>query len=183
MHAPLGAWLPAERHIQYDFYRTNRYLFCRFEDPSPSLYERMEMEGEKNYFEPTGLATKLPKDAHPTGITEGSGGKYHPTTPFHFHRPPPPPLVEEEEEKLEADGVDTLRNAETLIACSDGSYDAISRKAAFNWRIVDQDRNGLTTVSAPIMTNPKYLNSMRHTESGTIYQKQGLASKENQNIL
>jgi hypothetical protein len=107
LDAPLGAWLPAERHIQYDFYRTNRYLFCTFEDPSPSFYKRMEMEGEKNYFEPTGLVTKLPKDAHPTGITEGSGGKYHPTTPFHFHRPPPPPLVEEEEEKLEADGIDT----------------------------------------------------------------------------
>jgi hypothetical protein len=167
LDAPLGAWLPAERHIQYDFYRTNRYLFCRFEDPSPSLYERMEIEGEKNDFEPTGIAIKLPKDAHLTGLTEGSEGKYHPTTPFHFHPPLPPPIVEEEEEKLEATGVeDILQNAETLIAWSDGSYDAIARKAAFNWRIVDQDRNGLTTIIAPIMTSPKYLNSYRAEFAG-----------------
>jgi hypothetical protein len=72
----------------------------------------------------------------------------------------------DDEEIMEEDGLDILRRADELITCSDGSYDAIAQKAAFNWRIVDKDRNGLTTVSAPIMTNPKYLNSYRAEFAG-----------------
>eukprot|EP00956_Cyclotella_meneghiniana_P025350 scaffold52669_cov40-Cyclotella_meneghiniana.AAC.16 len=71
-----------------------------------------------------------------------------------------------------------LRNGETLIACSDGSYDPIEQKAAFNWRIVTENETGLTSGSAPVNTNPKYLNPKlllsrvcRPSGSDKIYEK------------
>jgi hypothetical protein len=167
LDTPLGAWLPTTRHIDYDVYRTQSYMFCKFNEPSPSLYERMEMPERSNYFIPTGIAHRLPRDAHPTDIMESSEEKYHATTPFALHREViENTTVGDDEEVLEEDGLSVLMRADELIACSDGSYDAIAQKAAFNWRIMDKGKNGLTTVSAPIMTNPKYLNSYRAEFAG-----------------
>jgi hypothetical protein len=144
----LGAWIPAVRHVQHDFYRTRFFVYARFDEHSPSLFERMEAKEGQNYFTPTGIAIKLPNDAHPTVVVEGLGDKFHPTTPFTFHRERQTSTESnDDEEKLEQNGLDILQDAEQLITCSDGSYDSIAKKAAFNWRIVDQDRRG--AVSRP----------------------------------
>ena len=62
--------------------------------------------------------------------------------------------------------MEILLKSETLITCSDGSYDLITAKAAFNWRIVTDSELGLTECSAPVNTNPKYLNSYRANMQG-----------------
>lgn len=72
----------------------------------------------------------------------------------------------DEGESMMRDGLDIFRNSAELIACLDGSYDAISCKASFNWRNVNSEEEGLTLISAPIMTNPKYLNSYRAEFAG-----------------
>ena len=64
-----------------------------------------------------------------------------------------------EDEEIDTPSIDILRDSDELIACSDGSYDPIEQKAAFNWRIVTPMEQGLTTGSVPVNTNPKYLNS------------------------
>jgi hypothetical protein len=65
---------------------------------------------------------------------------------------------DEDEEELEREAVDVVMESSELVACLDGSYDPISQKATFNWRIVTLEERGLTSLSAPVMTNPKYLN-------------------------
>eukprot|EP00956_Cyclotella_meneghiniana_P018844 scaffold31764_cov22-Cyclotella_meneghiniana.AAC.2 len=67
---------------------------------------------------------------------------------------------------MEIPPTNVLQESEELIACSDGSYDPIEQKAAFNWRIVTPMEQGLTTRSAPVNTNPKYLNSYRAEFAG-----------------
>ena len=57
---------------------------------------------------------------------------------------------------MDEDDLTALENSET-IACYDGSYNPIEQKAAFNWRIVR---------SAPVNTNPKYLNSYQAEFAG-----------------
>jgi ribonuclease HI len=61
LDTPLGAWLPRERHVEYDFYRTkdeafnrNRRNFLRYNEPTAS-----------NLFFAAGTSDSVPEDAHP----------------------------------------------------------------------------------------------------------------------
>eukprot|EP00956_Cyclotella_meneghiniana_P037017 scaffold133838_cov26-Cyclotella_meneghiniana.AAC.1 len=100
-------------------------------------------------------------------MTEGRDGHYHPDHQYNIiDYPNEQQRDSEEEENIEEDGLEILRNSDTLIACSDGSYDPLEQKAAFNWRIVTADEKGLTSGSAPVNTNPKYLNSYRAEFAG-----------------
>eukprot|EP00956_Cyclotella_meneghiniana_P019059 scaffold32310_cov26-Cyclotella_meneghiniana.AAC.1 len=94
-------------------------------------------------------------------------GHYHPDHQYNIiDYPNEQQRDSEEEEYIEEDGLEILRNSDTLIACSDGSYDPLEQKAAFNWRIVTADEKGLTLGSAPVNTNPKYLNTYRAEFAG-----------------
>eukprot|EP00956_Cyclotella_meneghiniana_P016715 scaffold26588_cov82-Cyclotella_meneghiniana.AAC.5 len=133
----------------------------------PSIYERYEMEGEANYFTRHGDRYKLPYESHPISMTEGRDGHFHPDNQYDIVDYPKDSQYEEnEEEEMETPPIDVLQESEELIACSDGSYDPIEQKAAFNWRIVTPLEQGLTTGSAPVNTNPKYLNSYRAEFAG-----------------
>jgi hypothetical protein len=141
-----------ERHIEYNAYRTRNHIFCPLEGHSPSLYERLTQSEASNYFVVDGGAMKIPKEAHPTTLLEGSEGKYHSADPYKMQ--PIPPTTEtavqlDEGESLVTDGLEILRNLTELIACSDGSCDAISCKASFNWRIVNAEEEGLTSITQP----------------------------------
>ena len=57
--------------------------------------------------------------------------------------------------------IQLLQNSTELIACSDGSVDPMSRKAAFNWRVITPDEVATIEHSAPTFTNPKYMDSYR----------------------
>ena len=93
--------------------------------------------------------------------------------------------TDEEGEEMNKTDLEILRNATCLKACSDGSYDPISSKAAFNWRVITDAGagTGLTDCSAPVNTNPKYMNSYRAEYAGLrslvrYIKKQKLHTKE-----
>ena len=73
--------------------------------------------------------------------------------------------TDNDEEDVGDDTLDLLLKLEILIACSDGSYDPITSKAAFK-RVVTDSEMGLTQCSAPVNTNPKYMNSYRAEYAG-----------------
>eukprot|EP00956_Cyclotella_meneghiniana_P030122 scaffold74968_cov57-Cyclotella_meneghiniana.AAC.13 len=157
---PLGLWYNVDRHVEYNVYRTQNIICKRPPTEGPSIYERYETVGEANYFTRQGDRYKLPFKSHPISMTEGREGHFHPDNQYDIVEYPNDSQYEtNEEEEMETPPMDALRESEELIACSDGSYDPIEQKAAFNWRIVTPMEQGLTTGSAPVNTNPKYLNS------------------------
>ena len=93
-------------------------------------------------------------------MTEGREGHFHPDNEYDIVEYPNDSHYETiEDEEIDTPSIDILRDSDELIACSDGSYDPIEQKAALNWRIVTPTEQGLTTSSAPVNTDPKYLNS------------------------
>eukprot|EP00956_Cyclotella_meneghiniana_P030412 scaffold76401_cov43-Cyclotella_meneghiniana.AAC.2 len=69
-------------------------------------------------------------------MSEGREDHYHPDHQYNIiDYPYEQQCDSEEDENIEEDGLEILRNSDTLIACSDGSYDPLEQKAAFNWRI------------------------------------------------
>eukprot|EP00956_Cyclotella_meneghiniana_P024467 scaffold49135_cov45-Cyclotella_meneghiniana.AAC.1 len=167
LDTPLGSWHNIERHIEYEVYRSQNIMCKRPVEEGPSIFERFETVGEANYFVRSGIRTTLVHASHPTSMTEGREGHYHPDHQYNIiDYPNEQQRDSEEEENIEEDGLEILRNSDTIIACSDGSYDPFEQKAAFNWRIVTADEKGLTSGSAPVNTNPKYLNSYRAEFAG-----------------
>lgn len=77
----LGKWLHAERHIVYDAYRTRNLIFCPLVDHGPSLYECFTQSEASNYYVVDGGAIKLPIEAHPITMLEGSEGNITRQTP------------------------------------------------------------------------------------------------------
>jgi ribonuclease HI len=135
----------------------------------PSIYDRLVSPQNSNYFVHNGIRKTLPTEAHPAELIETSEGKFQPRWKFSSivnKARQDEKRTDEDEEKAECENVDILERAEELIACSDGSYNPISQKAAFNWRIITREENGLTSVSAPVMTNQKYLNPYRAEFAG-----------------
>ena len=164
---PLGSWYKVTRHVEYEVYRTQNILCKHPLEEGPSIYERYETVGEANYFTRQGIRHRLPHDAHPTSMSEGRDGHFHPDTQYDIIEYPQERRREmDEEEEVEISSLETLQESEEILACSDGSYDPIEQKAAFNWRIVTPSEQGLTTGSAPVNTNPKYLNSYRAEFTG-----------------
>eukprot|EP00956_Cyclotella_meneghiniana_P013829 scaffold20268_cov64-Cyclotella_meneghiniana.AAC.10 len=167
---PLGKWYNnARRHISYEAYRTRKVLFVQQQEYGQICYNRYVTNEDRNYFVMEGISMKLPPDAHPVTTTVSRNGNliadqdYGNTTD---------PLLSEyqttdsDEEEVSGSNLDTLLDADTLITCSDGSHDPITAKAAFNWRIVTDKELGLTEYSAPVNTNPKYVNSYRAEYAG-----------------
>jgi ribonuclease HI len=169
LDTPLGAWYQTDRHISYDTY-TSRNIICRRQEtPGPSIYDRFTSPAGSNYFVADGLRLKLPIDAHSTEIFESSTGRFQPKWGFSSiinQARKDEKKSDEEDEEVEYENVETLEQARDLVACSDGSYNPVSQKAAFNWRIITKDEKGLTSLSAPVNTNPKYLNAYRAEFAG-----------------
>eukprot|EP00956_Cyclotella_meneghiniana_P019828 scaffold34484_cov39-Cyclotella_meneghiniana.AAC.4 len=164
---PLGSWYNIDRHVDYNAYRTQNIICIRPPTEGPSIYERYETVGEANYFTRQGDRFKLPFKSHPISVTEGREGHIHPDNQYDIVEYPNYSQYEvNDDEEIDTPSMDILRASEELIACSDGSYDPIEQKAAFNWRIVTPMEQGLTTSSAPVNTNPKYLNSYRAEFAG-----------------
>ena len=129
------------------------------------IYESYETVGEANTRQ--GDRFKLPFKSHPISVTEGREGHFHPDNQYDIVEYPNDSQYEvNDDEEIDTPSMDILRASEELIACSDGSYDPIEQKAAFNWRIVTPMEQGLTTGSAPVNKNPKYLNSYRAELAG-----------------
>ena len=105
---------------------------------------------------------KLPIDAHPVTTTLSRNGnliadqEYNNTENTDLTKYQ---QTDNDEEEVGDTTLEILQKSDTLIACSDGSYDPITSKAAFNWRVVTDSETGLTQCSAPVNTNPKYMNS------------------------
>jgi hypothetical protein len=126
-------------------------------------------DGEQELFHCGGHKTQLPPEAHPVELIESPEGKFQPKWEFSSTvngEREEEQKTDEDEEETECSEIAILEEASELIACSDGSYDPISQKAAFNWRIVTTNETGLTSLSAPVMTNPKYLNPYRAEFAG-----------------
>ena len=163
----LGSWYNVERHIEYDVYRSQNIVCKRPTELGPSIFDRYVTEGEANYFIREGTRITLPHASQPTSLSEGRDGHFHPDHEYNtIELPIERRRDTEEEDEIEHSDLDILLASEELIACSDGSYDPIEQKAAFNWRIVTPQEAGLTSGSAPVNTNPKYLNSYRAEFAG-----------------
>eukprot|EP00956_Cyclotella_meneghiniana_P010995 scaffold15408_cov41-Cyclotella_meneghiniana.AAC.13 len=169
---PLGKWYNnARRHISYDAYRTKRILFVQQQGYSPICYDRYVTNEERNYLVKEGISLKLPPDAHPVTTTVSRNGNLIRSR------------TDNDEKEVSGSNLDILLNAEVLITFSDGSYDPITAKAAFNWRIVTDSELGLTECRAPVNTNPKYLDSYRAEYAGiqslvNYLKTRGLRQKE-----
>lgn len=163
---PLGAWYNVERHIEYDVYRSKNVICERQTVEGPSIYDRYITKDDANYFVKEGTRHDLVHASHPTSLTEGREGHFHADHEYNMELTPIAIANTEEEEQIQATELDILLSSDELVACSDGSYDPIEQKAAFNWRIVTPNETGLTTGSAPVNTNPKYLNSYRAEFAG-----------------
>eukprot|EP00956_Cyclotella_meneghiniana_P036491 scaffold126323_cov89-Cyclotella_meneghiniana.AAC.1 len=136
LDTPLGSWYNIERHIEYEVYRSQNIMCKRPVEEGPSIFERFEIAGEANYFVRSGIRTTLVHASHPTSMSEGREGHYHPDVQYNIiDFPNEQQCDSEEDENIEEDGLGILRNSDMLIACSDGSYDPLEQKAAFNWRI------------------------------------------------
>ena len=116
-----------------------------------------------------GISLELPPDAHPVTTTVSRNenliadqdfGNITDSTLSEYQK------LDSDEEEVNGSNLEILLNSEVLTTCSDGSYDPITAKAAFNWRIVTDNELGLTECSAPVNTNPKYLNSYRAEYAG-----------------
>ena len=167
---PLGQWYRnARRHITYTAYRTRRVLFIQQSGQGPLCYDRYETNEKRNYFVEEGTSLKLPIDAHPVTTTLSRNGnliadqEYNNTENTELTKYQ---QTDNDEEEVGDTTLEILQKSDTLIACSDGSYDPITSKAAFNWRVVTDSETGLTQCSAPINTNPKYMNSYRAEYAG-----------------
>jgi hypothetical protein len=145
-------------------------IICRCQEtPGPSIYNRLVTMESRNYFTVEGRRHKLPPEAHPAELIESSERKFQPKWEFSSTvnaEREEDKKTDEDEEETECSDIAILEAAPELKACSDGSYDPISQKAAFNWRIVTTNEKGLTSLSAPVMTNPKYLNPYRAEFAG-----------------
>eukprot|EP00956_Cyclotella_meneghiniana_P019747 scaffold34268_cov43-Cyclotella_meneghiniana.AAC.6 len=91
-------------------------------EEGPSIFEQYEIAGEANYFVRNGIRHTLVHASHPTSMIEGREGHYHPD---HQHNIVDFPIEQrrdsEDEEDMDEDNLTTLKNSETLVACSDGS--------------------------------------------------------------
>jgi hypothetical protein len=139
LDTPLGPWYQTTRHLEYGQYMTRNTLCWRQETLGPSMFNRYKVFGQSNYFVADGERSGIPKEALPAEIIEISSGKFQPKWQYSItinaeraeeSRP------DEDKEQLQKDGLEVLRKAPVLISCSDGSYEPIAQKAAFNWRIV-----------------------------------------------
>ena len=169
LNSPLGAWYQGEGHIEYEVYRSRNVIFAGQEDAGPSMYQRLITTPDRNYFMEEGVTHKLPIEIHPISLTQSSTDKWIADHEYNLtinHSQIEEKRGDEVDEDTSEEEIEILRQADRLIACSDGSFDPIECKAAFNWRIVTAEDEGLTTASAPVNTNPKYLNSYRAEFAG-----------------
>ena len=149
-----------ERHIEYKVYRSKNVIRERQKVQGPFIFDSYITKDKANYFVKEGTRHELVHASHPTSLTEGREGNFHADHEYHMDITPVVPENTEEEEQVQAIELEILLSSKELVACSNGSYDPIEQKAAFNWRIVTPNETGLTTGSAPV-NNPKYLNSYR----------------------
>ena len=159
----LGCWLRVERHIVYDAYRISKTLFIRSQDIGTSSHKRYTIGIKSNYFMREGERHQLPPDTHPVDT-------YHKKHKYFSHQeyniaPIPPTCIVSTCDANTSD-LNTLKNTDELVACSDGSCDPITGKAAFNWRITTPDEIATIEHSAPTYTNQKYMNSYRSEYDG-----------------
>eukprot|EP00956_Cyclotella_meneghiniana_P031964 scaffold85834_cov44-Cyclotella_meneghiniana.AAC.5 len=162
LDTPLGSWYNIEGHIEYEVYRSQNIMCKRPTEEGPSIFERYKIAGEANYFVRNGIRHTPVHASHPTSMIEGRERHFHPDHQYSIVDFPVEQRQDSEDvEDMDEDDLTTLKNSETLVACSDGSYDPIEQKAAFIWRIVTENEMGLTSGSTPVDTNPKYFNSYR----------------------
>jgi hypothetical protein len=164
----LGAWYDADRHIEYDAYRSKNVICKRQQIQGASIYDKYIEDGKSIFFIQDGIRYQPTHKSHPIEITQ-HGDRIQACNPYFIAIDQERKSREngdEEEEETEEAGLQILLSEEKLVACSDGSFDPIDCKAAFNWRIVTPDERGLITASAPVNTNPQYLNAYRAEFAG-----------------
>eukprot|EP00956_Cyclotella_meneghiniana_P040113 scaffold187069_cov23-Cyclotella_meneghiniana.AAC.1 len=75
------------------------------------IHIRYEIAGEANYFVRSGTRTTLVHASHPTSMSEGCEGHYHPDHQYNIiDYPNEQQRDSEEDEDIEVDGLETLRN-------------------------------------------------------------------------
>jgi hypothetical protein len=137
----LGAWYDADRHIEYDVYRSKNVICKRQQTQGASIYDKYIEDGKSNFFIQDGIRYQPTHKSHPIEITQ-HGDRIQACNPYSIvidQERKSREKGDEEEEETEEAGLQILLSEEKLVACSDGSFDPIDCKAAFNWRIVTPD--------------------------------------------
>ena len=172
LDTPLGKWIQAPRHIEYDYYRTEEWVYERvYNREGIGAYQRYnQMSINKSKFYKEEVVDDLPD----TTIPIEAYVKHSFAFPTHQYALEQAPLQMSPEE-------DDMQNGELMhtnikkIGVSDGSVDPITGMAAYAWILTTRERKGHIKRKRPVLANPKYLNSYRAELSGLVDMLQYIA--------
>jgi len=160
---PLGKWLQTDRHLQYQYYRSQEWVYSRELELSTKFMRYTKCTSGHNAFkEDATVNDDLPGHVIPVEAYI----KYKFVYPIQKYETVQPTITPAMASNTVETNVEQLRMAEKLIAVSDGSLDPISGRAAYSWVITSMNRIGSIKRSLPVRANPKYITSYRAELAG-----------------
>ena len=166
----LGKWIDTDRHVSYDKYRTEQWMYIRQEGRdvlADGDYVRYELVNEHgNCFKATRDVVRRPPQ-HAIPMVAYTRERHQSAFALsEYDLQPAPPTIRSRDETIESHEPDLVRNAQRLTAVTDGSVDPVSGKAGFSWIITTPGRTAWIKCSKPVRSNPKYMTSYRAEMAG-----------------
>lgn len=156
---PLGPWLPAVRHIRYDKYRTEEWVYERQENG----FMRFKHEPYMHNTFSADTATDVVPD-HAIPVRSLVNGRYsHPLSEYNVGQveQPQPPADDTESHHPEL-----VKSATSATGVSDGSVDPVDGRGAFAWVLSLPGRTAWIKRRRPVRSNPRYMTSYRAEMAG-----------------
>ena len=152
---PLGNWLNTERHINYEWYRTESIIFQRVDNS----FQVFKNEDGGIKFTAGGNVRELPPLCHPTDCYLKDSNAY-PHFLYQITKVVDDTEQSEEDKEVSTDPLH-IKEAERIVAVSDSAMDPATGEATFNWRITTWTKSGLIEKSSFVNGNTNHMTSYR----------------------